>query len=85
MWHNIFHRPGIYLVNVFGFHYLINRAIFNLCTTFSTSQEPYDTDEMAKEFVLSFPNQVFTVGQQLAFSFKDKKLLLVVVKELQGT
>jgi len=25
------------------------------------------------------------VGQQLAFSFKDKKLLLVVVKELQGT
>lgn len=49
-----------------------------------TSQEPYDTDEMAKEFVLSFPNQVFTVGQQLAFSFKDKKLLLVVVKELQA-
>ncbi|XP_060528083.1 vesicle-fusing ATPase 1-like [Cylas formicarius] len=49
-----------------------------------TSQEQYDTDEMAKEFLLSFPNQIFTVGQQLAFAFKDKKLLLLVVKDLEA-
>ncbi|KAH1009525.1 vesicle-fusing ATPase 1 [Dendroctonus ponderosae] len=49
----------------------------------TVSQEPYDSDEMAKEFVMSFPNQVFTVGQQLAFSFKDKKLLLAVVRDLE--
>lgn len=39
---------------------------------------------MAKEFVMSFPNQMFTVGQQLAFPFKDKKLLLAIVKDLEG-
>ncbi|KAL1498237.1 hypothetical protein ABEB36_009069 [Hypothenemus hampei] len=48
------------------------------------SQEPYDTDDMAKEFVLSFANQVLTVGQQLAFAFHDKKLLSLVVKELHA-
>lgn len=39
---------------------------------------------MAKEFLYSFPGQAFTVGQQLAFVFKDKKILSLVVKELQG-
>lgn len=51
----------------------------------TTSQEQYDTDEMAKEFLLSFPNQMFTVGQQLAFAFKDKKVLLLIVKSLEAT
>ncbi|CAG9761013.1 unnamed protein product [Ceutorhynchus assimilis] len=50
----------------------------------TVSQEPFNTDEMAQEFVMSFPNQIFTVGQQLAFSFKDKKLLLAIVKELEA-
>lgn len=50
----------------------------------STTQEQYDTDEMAKEFLMSFPNQVFSVGQQLAFAFKDKKMLLLIVKDLEG-
>ncbi|CAH1990020.1 unnamed protein product [Acanthoscelides obtectus] len=49
----------------------------------TTSQEQYDTDEMAKEFLYSFPNQMFTVGQQLAFAFKDKKLLLLVIKDIE--
>jgi vesicle-fusing ATPase len=49
----------------------------------TTSQEQYDTDEMAKEFLYSFPNQMFTVDQQLAFAFKDKKLLILVVKEVE--
>ncbi|KAJ3643562.1 hypothetical protein Zmor_026264 [Zophobas morio] len=48
-----------------------------------TSQEQYDTDEMAKEFLYSFPNQMFTVEQQLAFAFKDKKLLILSVKDVE--
>jgi hypothetical protein len=39
---------------------------------------------MAKEFLLQFSGQAFTVGQQLAFSFLDKKLLGLVVKSLEG-
>ncbi len=29
----------------------------------AASSEPFDTDEMAKEFVMQFPKQSFTVGQ----------------------
>lgn len=39
---------------------------------------------MAKEFSYSFPNQMFTVGQQLAFQFKDKRMLILVVKDIDG-
>jgi vesicle-fusing ATPase len=39
---------------------------------------------MAREFLLQFSGQAFTVGQQLAFSFFDKKLLGLVVKSLEG-
>lgn len=39
---------------------------------------------MAKEFLYTFPNQMFTVGQQLAFNFKDMKLLSLVVREIEG-
>ncbi|KAL0134352.1 hypothetical protein PUN28_001265 [Cardiocondyla obscurior] len=46
--------------------------------------EPYNTDEMAKDFLLQFSGQAFTVGQQLAFQFKDKKLLGLVVKSLEA-
>lgn len=52
--------------------------------TFSITQEQYDSDEMAKEFSYCFPNQIFTVGQQLAFQFKDKRLLILVVKDIEG-
>ncbi|XP_019879561.1 vesicle-fusing ATPase 1-like [Aethina tumida] len=50
----------------------------------TTSQEQYDSDEMAKEFLITFANQVFSVGQQLAFSFRDRKLLSLVVKDLEA-
>lgn len=43
--------------------------------TFSVTNEAYDTDEMAKEFIGQFCGMAFTVGQQLAFSFKEKKPL----------
>lgn len=32
----------------------------------STTKEPYDTDEMAKEFLMQFPNQAFSVGQSVS-------------------
>lgn len=51
---------------------------------FSVTLEPYNTDEMAKDFLLQFSGQAFTVGQQLAFQFKDKKLLGLVVKSLEA-
>jgi vesicle-fusing ATPase len=50
----------------------------------NTTLEPYDTDPMAKEFLLQFSGQAFTVVQQLAFSFLDKKLLGLAVKSLEA-
>ncbi|XP_069674509.1 vesicle-fusing ATPase 1 [Periplaneta americana] len=50
----------------------------------TTTLEPYDTDQMAKEFLMQFSGQAFTVGQQLAFCFLDKKLLGLVVKSLEA-
>ncbi|XP_076162163.1 vesicle-fusing ATPase 1-like [Ptiloglossa arizonensis] len=50
----------------------------------STTMEPYNTDEMAKDFLLQFSGQAFTVGQQLVFQFKDKKMLGLVVKSLEA-
>ncbi|XP_015115308.1 vesicle-fusing ATPase 1 [Diachasma alloeum] len=49
-----------------------------------TTLEPYDTELMAKEFLLQFSGQAFTVGQQLAFQFLDKKVLGLVVKNLEA-
>ena len=34
------------------------------------TQDNYDTDQMAREFVQQFPNQCFTVGQPIIFPFK---------------
>ncbi|XP_043463400.1 vesicle-fusing ATPase 1-like [Leptopilina heterotoma] len=48
----------------------------------TTTLEPYDTEQMAKEFLFQFSGQAFTVGQQLAFQFLDKKMLGLVVKSL---
>ncbi|KAK7863817.1 hypothetical protein R5R35_003307 [Gryllus longicercus] len=50
----------------------------------TTTLDPYDTDQMAKEFLMQFSGQAFTVGQQLVFSFQEKKLLGLVVKSLEA-
>lgn len=34
------------------------------------TQDNYDTDHMAKEFLQQFPQQCFTVGQPIVFQFK---------------
>lgn len=50
----------------------------------TTSLEPYDTEQMAREFLIQFADQMFTVGQTLAFSFQDKKVLSLIVKTLEA-
>ena len=39
---------------------------------------------MAREFLAQFHHMSFTVGQQLVFSFQEKKLLQLIVKDLEG-
>jgi len=39
---------------------------------------------MALEFIMQFPQQAFTVGQELVFSFMEKKVLSVLIKDLEG-
>ncbi|XP_014665665.1 PREDICTED: vesicle-fusing ATPase 2-like [Priapulus caudatus] len=50
----------------------------------NTTTDPYDTEKMALEFVMCFPNMAFTVGQELAFSFRDKKMLSLTIKEVEA-
>lgn len=46
--------------------------------------EPYDSDLMAKDFIMQFSGLALTVGQPLVFSFQDKKLLGLAVKTLEA-
>uniref|UniRef100_A0A1B6MSH2 Vesicle-fusing ATPase n=1 Tax=Graphocephala atropunctata TaxID=36148 RepID=A0A1B6MSH2_9HEMI len=50
----------------------------------SATTEAYDTDQMAKEFLLQFSGQAFTTGQLLAFQFLEKKMLSLFVKSLEA-
>ncbi|KAF2882969.1 hypothetical protein ILUMI_23197 [Ignelater luminosus] len=80
-------------IDVRPFHFSASGSTDCLCTIIleadfmqkkTTTQEQYDTDEMAREFLYQFPGQAFTVGQQLAFAFKDKRLLTLIVKDLEA-
>ena len=42
------------------------------------TQTPYNTDDMAKEFLMEFHNSAFTVGQPYVFQFQDKPLTQVL-------
>ncbi|KAG5678300.1 hypothetical protein PVAND_007987 [Polypedilum vanderplanki] len=48
------------------------------------TQEPYDSDLMAKEFLMQFAGLALTVGQPLVFSFMDKKLLGLNIKSIEA-
>ncbi|XP_065352960.1 vesicle-fusing ATPase 1-like [Cloeon dipterum] len=49
------------------------------------TQSPFDSDEMAKEFMCQFAGLALTVGQPLVFAFNtDKPLLTVSVKSLES-
>ena len=42
------------------------------------TQTPYNTDDMAKEFLMEFHNSAFPVGQPYVFQFQDKPLTQVI-------
>ncbi|XP_065212547.1 vesicle-fusing ATPase 1-like isoform X2 [Planococcus citri] len=50
----------------------------------AATTEAYDTDQMAKEFLVQFSGMAFSCGQQLVFQFQDKKLLSLTVKSLEA-
>ncbi|XP_064646424.1 vesicle-fusing ATPase-like isoform X2 [Lineus longissimus] len=49
----------------------------------ATTTEAYDTDLMKLEFTMQFPDQVFSVGQPLVFKFMEKKMISLVVREIE--
>ena len=68
------------ILNLFSLVSFICKMYF----PFSTTTDPYDSDKMAMEFLMQFPQQIFTVGQLLVFSFQDQKMLGLTVKEIEG-
>lgn len=49
----------------------------------NADSNPYDSDNMASEFIQHFNNQAFSVGQQLVFSFCDK-LFGLLIKDIEA-
>lgn len=49
------------------------------------TQDPFNTDDMAKEFLMQFPSQIFSVGQPLVFQYKSMPLTTVTVKDIEVT
>ena len=60
------------------------QANFNMSFLFSTTNEPYDTDKMAMDFVAQFMKRPFTSNQQAVYQFENKKMLSVLVTEIEG-
>jgi len=50
----------------------------------SKAPPPYDTDLMAKEFTMTFPQQAFTQGQFIGFKFGQQPLLECICSEIEG-
>ena len=50
----------------------------------STTNDPYNTDQMAVEFQAQFPRYIFTLDQPLVFKFEDKKTISLKVKDIEG-
>lgn len=47
-------------------------------------QASFDTDQMAQEFLLRFSGHPFTVGQIIAFNFRDQEIFNLVVQKLEA-
>lgn len=48
------------------------------------SSERFDTDMMAREFLMNFSNHVLSVGQVLLFQLPDKHLMSIKIKSIEG-
>lgn len=59
-----------------------------LSGSFRAIPNPYDSDHMARTFLMSFPNGAFTVGQEMVFQFtasdEKKTLFALKVKSMEG-
>ncbi|UXI14908.1 Nuclear pore complex protein Nup205 [Sarcoptes scabiei] len=65
--------------------YSINRITLIVDNVQKTNvSETLDTDEMAAEFLRQFTRQSFTKDQMSVFKFQDKKLLKLIVKEMEA-
>eukprot|EP00088_Acartia_fossae_P024631 TRINITY_DN25545_c0_g1_i2.p1 TRINITY_DN25545_c0_g1~~TRINITY_DN25545_c0_g1_i2.p1 ORF type:complete len:745 (-),score=173.11 TRINITY_DN25545_c0_g1_i2:453-2687(-) len=51
----------------------------------NNANDEYNSDQMASEFQNQIGHVAMTLGQSLVFGFSDKKLLQVIVKEIQCT
>ncbi|XP_073345931.1 vesicle-fusing ATPase-like [Pagrus major] len=49
----------------------------------NVDSNPYDSDNLASEFIQHFNNQAFSIGQQLGFSFCDK-LFGLMIKDIEA-
>lgn len=47
------------------------------------TKDPYNTDEMVKEFLMLFPSQAFSVGQPIVFKFRNLPLTQVIIKSIE--
>uniref|UniRef100_A0A2P2I565 Vesicle-fusing ATPase n=1 Tax=Hirondellea gigas TaxID=1518452 RepID=A0A2P2I565_9CRUS len=50
----------------------------------STTNEPFNTDQMAQSFLEQFPRHGYSLAQPLVFKFQDKKTLSLKVKEMEA-
>ena len=50
----------------------------------STTNEPYNSDQMALKFQEQFSRHIYSKGQPLVFKFLDKKTLALTVKKIDG-
>ena len=54
-------------------------------TTCRTTLSPFDSDDMALEFLNQFRNRMISVGERFVFGFQEnKKPLVLVVKSMEG-
>lgn len=50
----------------------------------ANAQAAYDTDQMAQDFLMRFSRFPFSVGQPLAFNFKDQEIFSLVITSLEA-
>jgi len=49
-----------------------------------SANEQFDTDMMAREFLVNFTNHVLSVSQTLLFQLPDKPLMSIKIKSIEG-
>lgn len=49
-----------------------------------SANEQFDTDMMAKEFLVNFTNHVLSVSQTLLFQLPEKPLMTIKIKSIEG-